>query len=168
MGSSFTEFRGRGFWSQDPLLEAWLRILSLHLDDEVHKPGWHHDLRDKWLLVSAGYFNGCISPSLDNFLTDEQRVKAILGASKRCIERLRVFGDFVPATFLNSLGFKESFGGDLPIEWFNLIFDRFTSLLKGELSTDASTSPVLPASRHGQKWDEIIQPRKSQSPSSAL
>jgi hypothetical protein len=70
MGSSFTEFRGKGFWSRDALLKAWLRILSLHMEDEVYKPGWQHDLRDKWLLASAGYFNGCISPALDDFLTE--------------------------------------------------------------------------------------------------
>jgi hypothetical protein len=64
MGSSFTAFRGKGFWSRDGLLEAWLRVLSLHLDDGVHKPGWQHDLRDTWLLASAGFFSGCIALSL--------------------------------------------------------------------------------------------------------
>jgi hypothetical protein len=165
MGSSFTEFRGKGFWSHDFLLEAWLRILSLHLGDEVYQPGWQHDLRDEWLLKSAGFFGGCISPSLDDFLTDAQRVEVVLGASKRCIEKLRAFGDYVPAAFLNSLGLIGPFvDKDLPIEWFSLIFDRFTTLLKGELSTDASTSPVLPATRHREKWDDLAQPRIPQSP----
>ena len=96
MGSSFTEFRGKGFWSRDALLEAWFRVLSLHMDDDAHKPGWQHDLRDQWLLVSVGFFNGCISTSLDDFLTDG---------------------------------------------------DRFAMLLLGELTTDASTSPVLPETK---------------------
>jgi hypothetical protein len=152
MGRSFTEFRDKGFWSRDFLLEARLRILSLHLDDEVHQPGWQHDLRDKWLLVSAGYFGGCICPYLDDFLTDEQRVGVVLGAAKRCIEKLHAFGDHVPAAFLNSLGLRDPFvGKDLPIEWFNLIFDRFTALLRGELSTDASTSPTLPSTERVRK-----------------
>ncbi len=159
MGSSFTEFRGKGFWSRDGLLEAWLRVLSLHMDDDVHKPGWQHDLRDKWLLVSAGFFSGCISPSLDDFLTDSDRVAATLRASERSIQSLRAFGSYVPATFLNGLGLKGSFGADLPIEWFELISDRFTTLLRGELATDASTSPVLPATRKDQRWNEITQTR---------
>lgn len=160
MGSSFTDFRGKGFWSRDALLEAWLRVLCLHMCDDVYKPGWQHDLREHWLVVSAGVFNGCISADLDKHLTDDNRVTVILQTSERSIQSLRAFGAYVPATFLNSLGNADRFGGDLPIEWFDLIASCFTTLLRGELTTDASTSPVLPASRKGQRWDEIPQPRK--------
>jgi hypothetical protein len=162
MGSSFTEFHGKGFWSWDPLLEAWLRVLSLHLGDDVHKPGWQHDLRDQWLLASTGYFSGWVSPSLDEFLTTEERVVAILQASERCISSLRSFGAFVPATFLNALVFANPSGADLPIEWFDLIAARFTALLRGELVTDASTSPVLPATRECERWDGIAHPRSAE------
>ena len=160
MGSSFTEFQGKGFWSRDGLLEAWLRVLSLHMDDDVHKPGWQHDLRDKWLLASAGYFNGCISASLDDFLTEGDRVAVILKAAERSIQRLRTFGSYVPAAFLNAIGLSP-FTEDLPIEWFERIAERFTALLRGELATDASTSPVLPATQRGQRWNEIELPRKT-------
>lgn len=163
MGSSFTEFRGKGFWCRDPLLEVWLRLLSLHIGDDVYKPGWQHDLRDHWLLASAGFFGGCISPRLDQFLTDEHRVSAILQTSERSIQSLRAFGSYVPATFLNALGIADRFGGELPIEWFDLIADRFSALLRGELTTDASTSPVLPQTRKGQTWEEIPQPGSAES-----
>lgn len=161
MGSSFTEFRGNGFWSRDFLLEVWLRVLSLHLDDDVHLPGWQHDLRDKWLLASAGFFSGCIYPALDEFLTDSDRIAAILRASDRSIKSLRAFGDYVPAAFLNALGIKGIFTSDQPIEYYELIANRFNALLRGELTTDASTSPVLPATRHNQTWDEIEKGRKN-------
>ena len=158
MGSSFTEFRGKGFWSRDGLLEAWLRVLSLHLDDEVYAPGWQHDLRNEWLLVSAGFFNGFVSASLDKFLTDDARIAAVLRASERSIQCLRAFGAYVPAAFLNALGLSP-FTADLPIEWFERIADWFDRLLSGELMTDASTSPTLPATRDGQSLDEIEKPR---------
>jgi hypothetical protein len=159
MGSSFTNFRGRGFWSRDALLEVWLRVLSLHMGDDVHKSGWQHDLRDQWLLASTGCFSGCVSASLDEFLTDSDRVAIILQTSERSIQSLRAFGAFVPATFLNALGLDGPFAADLPIEWFDLISDRFTALLRGELTTDASSSPVLPATRKDQRWDEVARPR---------
>jgi hypothetical protein len=160
MGSSFTGFRGKGFWSRDGLLEVWLRTLSLHLSDEAHKPGWMHDLRDHWLLVSTGFFNGCISASLDEHLTDNNRNAIVLQAAERSIQHLREFGLFVPAAHLNGLGLQGPFTADLPIEWLELINDRFTALLRGELTTDASTSPTLPAKQIGQTWDEATQPRK--------
>jgi hypothetical protein len=157
MGSSFTQFREKGFWSRDGLLEAWLRVVSLHMDTEAHNPGWQHDLRDNWLLVSAGLFPGCISPSLDDFLTDTDRIAAILRASDRAIQSLRKFGPYVASAHLNALGLAGT--KDLPTEWFELIYDCFCALLRGELATDASTSPVLPATQKGQRWDEITHPR---------
>ena len=104
MSSSFTEFRGKGFWCHDPLLETWLRVLSLNMDDEAHAPGWQHDLRDKWLSVSAGYCMGWVSASLGDFLTDSDRIDAILRASERSIQHFREFGAFVPYAFFNAVG----------------------------------------------------------------
>ncbi len=159
MGKSFTEFRGKGFWSKDPLLEAWLRVVSLNLGKDADVPGWQHDLRDKWLLVSDGGMVGCIAPCLDEFITDEERVGVILRSSLGAIQNLRAFGEYVPATFLNALGFSWKHTSDLPIQWFDRIAERFSMLLRGELETDASTSPVLPGTRRGQLWDELEQPR---------
>lgn len=163
MGSSFTEFRGRGFWSRDGLLEAWLRVLSLQLGEDAAVPGWQHDLRDKLLLVSSGGMVGCIAPCLDEFITDEERVSVILRTSLATIQSLRAFGEYVPATFLNALGFTDKYTSDMPIQWFDRIAEKFSMLLRGELETDASTSPVLPATRHNQTWDELEQPREDVS-----
>jgi hypothetical protein len=161
MGSSYTEFRGKGFWSRDHLLEAWLRTLTLQMGDDVYQPGWQHELRDYWWSISGGCFQGCIWASLDDFLADGDRVAFILRASERSIESLRAFGPYVPAAFLNAIGLSS--GTDWPIQWFERIADHFNALLRGELSTDASTGPVLPATRKGQRWDEIEQPRQAQT-----
>jgi hypothetical protein len=161
MGSSFTDFRGKGFWSRDSLLQAWLRVVALNMGEEVYKEGWQHDLRDHWLLMSGIGGGGCVWPSLDEFLTDEDQVAVILRASECAIQRLRAFGAFVPAAFLNALGFEYPFDADLPIEWFNRIADCLSALLRGTLATDASNSPTLPATRHGQPCDELEQPRKT-------
>ena len=131
------------------------------MDDEVYAPGWQHDLRNEWLLVSAGFFNGFVSASLDKFLTDDERVAAVLRASQRSIQSLRAFGAYVSAAFLNALGLS-GFTADLPIVWFERMADWFAKLLRGELMTDASTSPTLPATRDGQSWDEIEQPRNAE------
>ncbi len=159
MSSSFTEFRGKGFWSTDTLLEIWLRVLSLQMEEDVAEPRWQHELRDTWLLNSNGGFMGCISPCLDEYLTDADRIAKVLRASDRCIAALRDFGDYVPAEFLRTLGIQQLFTEDLPIEWFELIAGRFSSLLRGELETDATTSPTLPATTHGERREEGPQPR---------
>jgi hypothetical protein len=163
MSSSFTEFRGKGFWSTDTLLEVWLRVLSLQMEEDVAEPRWQHELRDTWLLYSNGRFMGCIAPCLDQYLTDADRIAKVLQASDHCIRALRDFGDYVPAEFLRTLGIQQLFTADLPIEWFELIACRFSALLRGELATDATTSPTLPATRHGERRDEGPQPRPARS-----
>jgi len=144
LGSSYTEFHGKGFWSRDSLIEVWLRFLSLHMV-QAHDPGWQHELRDRWLLQSAGYFTGCVNASLDEFLTDQERIAAILDVSERTIRSLRLCGPKIPVEILNALGMDNGwFVTYMPIEYMELISGRFMSLLRGELATDRSTSPVLP------------------------
>jgi len=151
MGSSYTEFRGKGFWSWDNLLQAWLCTMSLQMSGRVGSSDWQHKLRDTWLLTSHSCGSGCVSASLDEFLTDRERVEVVLEVVEGSIERLRTFGPFVAAPFVNLAG-----GGlttvDWPIEWFELIADTFARLLRGEITTDLSTgSPTLPWTRTGQK-----------------
>jgi len=155
MGSSYTEFRDKGFWSCDGLLEVWLRLLSLHLKGDVYTPGWQHDLRDRWLCISGVGISGCIHAALDEFLTDEERIGIVLEASDHCAKKLRAFGKSIPAATLNLLGLEDLFTEDISVAWVELIADRFSTLLRGELTTDAKTSPVLPFTRHGQTWDEL-------------
>jgi hypothetical protein len=155
MGSSYTEFRDKGFWSYDGLLEVWLRLLSLHFKGDVYTPGWQQDLRDHWLWCSGVGINGCIVAALDEFLTDEERIGIVIEASDRCAKNVKAFGKSIPAVTLNLLGLEGQFNGDIRVEWVELIAERFSALLRGELTTDAKTSPVLPFTRHGQTWDEL-------------
>jgi hypothetical protein len=162
MGSSFTNFRERGFWSHDPLLEAWLRIVSLHLEEAAQDAGWVRELRAQWMRASTGYFGGWVTAALDDLLTDDARIAAVLKAADRAIVSLRAFGPYVPAAFRRAIALSVPSSQDWPIEWFELIADRFTKLLRGELTTDATTSPTLPATYQGQRWDEGPQPRPAE------
>jgi len=145
LGSSYTDFRGKGFWSRDSLLEVWLRFLSLNMD-KAHAPGWQHDLRDRWLVQSSGYFTGCVDASLDDFLVDQERIDVVLDTAERTIRSLRLCGPFIEVEYLNLLGMGNGwFVANLPIEHAELIADRFGALLRGELTTDRTTSPILPA-----------------------
>lgn len=108
MGSLFTEFKGFGFWSQDWLLECWLRSLALNLpsdsEQDVYKPGWLHDLRDDWLLQSAGFFNGFVSPDLDRHLTDDHRRDIMIATAKKTLSKLEARGDHIPEAFFYAMG----------------------------------------------------------------
>ena len=138
MGHSYVEFRGKGFWSNDGLLVRWLRIMSLNMSEGGGgRLSWQYELRESWLR-SAYSATGCVPSSLDEFLTDRERIETILDVSQRSIESLRAFGNFVPATTLNLVGGGGLALADFPIEWFERLSESFDHLLRGESTKHVS------------------------------
>lgn len=115
MGSSFTEFKDHGFWSRDHFLEGWLNELAANCRKHTTASPWLEAVCEHWELQAAGFFNGWIHANLDEFLTDEERVSLIISISERVKDR------FPPDHPLNQTG------------------ELFVRLLKGELTTDASS-----------------------------
>lgn len=115
MGSSFTEFKGYGFWSRDYFLEEWLRELAAECRKHVPLQPWLTAACGHWELQATGVFNGWVHANLDEFLTDAERVSLIISISERVKDR------FPPSCHLNRTG------------------DLFVRLLKGHLNTDASS-----------------------------
>jgi hypothetical protein len=73
------------------------------------------ELRDHWRLQSAGYFNGWIHPKLDEYLTSDERRTAVL----KLVDNIALRPDLT--------------------EEANQTLALLIALLKGELSTDASS-----------------------------
>jgi hypothetical protein len=115
MGSSFTEFKGYGFWSRDHFLEEWLRELAAECRKQAPAQPWLVAACGHWELQATGIFNGWVHANLDEFLTDSERVYLITSMSERVRDR------FPPDHPLYRTG------------------DLFVRLLKGEVTTDASS-----------------------------
>ena len=143
MASSFTEFRGSGFWSRDPILELWLRFLALHLDSNADVlDHWLHSFRDELLFASSGRCNGWVSAQLDRFLTDDTRVEAVIAASNRAIKCIRAIGSTVPKSFLTALG-TGHYEVDRPLSSFEAMHEIFNTLLLGRLDPSEANKREL-------------------------
>src|SRR5947208_1239567 len=103
MGHSTTHFRGASFTTKDWKLAVWLHLLARQIDEMLHSPDWLKTARDHWREQATLSINGCISPSLDTFLTDEERIETFTKLVQRNYSALLLFGDKVPRDFLNSL-----------------------------------------------------------------
>ncbi len=68
-----------GFWMRDEMLELWLRLLSLHLPElpTVVKNSATADIRNKWLLASRGYFNGCVPHEMEFACSTPERTHVV-------------------------------------------------------------------------------------------
>jgi hypothetical protein len=94
LGTSWTEYRGRGFWCRDGLLEVWLATLVDALDARASWGGaqgsnrWLKLLRDHW-YDHATIGAGCdTSARLDDHLADEPRRHTLLALCHAARERI--------------------------------------------------------------------------------
>ncbi len=77
MGSSFVEYRRRGYWSYDAYLEHLLALLAEAVGASPAED-WLAHARDHWLKMSSGSFSGWIHPNFDEYLTSDERCQRFL------------------------------------------------------------------------------------------
>lgn len=148
MGSSFIDFRDYGFWAWDGAVEVWLYLLVQEIDKLESIPDWLKEARDHWLLQATVGFVGWIHPQLDNYLVSQDRINLVVTLSEHVLKWLSDQGEYVAQKYLNSLGLPHAGAwgtgaADVEAEIFARIGRKFIELLRGELKTDASTSPVF-------------------------
>lgn len=154
MGSSFTEFRGRGFWTHDLRLEVWIHqvcsVIDRMTEEGEHVPSWLIVLREDWERFPGGPFNGWISPGLDGHLTTDEQVETMLGVSERALVSYREQGETIPNEYFKNPPIGDNWSDvpavrdqEVPTRPYERVGEVFVALLKGEIEWDASTSPMV-------------------------
>jgi hypothetical protein len=145
VGSSFTEYRGAGFWSRGASIELWLHLLAQEVRRLDHPPAWLRAAAEDWHLQATVGVGGCVSAGLDEHAPAPERVALVLQLAERALAGPRERGDVLPSAWLNSLGLGgpgATFTRDWPAEVFTRVGETFIRLLRGEVTRDAAT-PVL-------------------------
>jgi hypothetical protein len=114
MGSSYVEFRGKGFWSWDGYLCDLLGVLAT-TPIERSDPTWLAEARKEWLKEESKGICRWVSPQLSEILDWDDRVQTFL----RLIDEVQRRPDLTPEL----------------AETLTLLI----ALLEGELTTDASS-----------------------------
>jgi hypothetical protein len=146
MGSSFIDFKDHGFWARDTHIDLWLYLLVREIDKLESIPAWLKAAREHWHEQATVAFVGWVHPQLDDYLVSQDRVDLIVQLSDRVWNLLNKNGEYLSGEYLNARGIGG--GGYQPttnweIECFIGVGRKFIELLKGELRTSASTSPVF-------------------------
>ena len=144
MGTSFTGYRGYGFWTRDARLELWLRALVRQIDKSNSTQQWLKDARGYWHLQSAGYFNGCISPNLDKIVTSNIRCRLVQLISEQAHNDLMAQEPNLSWAYLKSIDCLENFGPPLPKAAFIAVSEKWVKLF----------NPAC-AEESGDAWDRI-------------
>ncbi len=92
VSTSWTEYRGQGFWCRDGMLEVWLALLVDELDTQAPAGGteqdrWLRVLRDQWYQQVTVIYRGLVGSSLDEHLTTEARRRVIVGVVRQLRDR---------------------------------------------------------------------------------
>jgi hypothetical protein len=137
MGSSYTEYRGCGFWARDVQVEVWLHLLARQADAVAHPPAWLDAACEDWRLQATAGFNGAVSAGLDDHLgCDAERVRVVRELSAEVRARLVRWSPAIPRDVANGFGIGGagvSFRRDLGTELLLKFADMFTGLLDGEV-----------------------------------
>ncbi|MDQ3815835.1 MAG: hypothetical protein M3347_18155 [Armatimonadota bacterium] len=148
MGSSFVNIAGKGFWIRDGILELWLRLLALHIEEPTDAEAPACKIRDRWLLASRGYFNGCVPVHLDDAVSTAEGRALVVAAIESLMHAVKKAPAKLDRHTLNLLGFERGvFTHDPDSEQLIEIGEAFLALIAGEIHSDATSREFMPGSQ---------------------
>jgi hypothetical protein len=81
VGTSFTQYRGSGFWTRDAALETVLALLVLELEPLAEENPGLEPILDIWTVQSVAGFGGCVSAGLDEHLASQPGLSEMVAAA---------------------------------------------------------------------------------------
>lgn len=141
MGSSFVEYRGKGFWTRDGLLEVWLELMSRESQSDPSAPDWLRAAASEWHEAATIGAVGCVAAGLDRILSDPTRIPIVETVTSRVLASLARHGSFLSVVYLTSLATGapgDYWTRDVETELFVEVGRKWLALIRGELHTTAA------------------------------
>lgn len=133
---------------RDSVLELWLRLLALHVEEPVDEDRLARKIRDNWLLASRGYFGGHVPDGLEEAVSTPEGRAIVVTAIESLMKALAKGPEMLDHDTLNLLGFEGGeFVGDIEAESLLEVGHAFLALITGRIEADASSTAFMPGSR---------------------
>lgn len=136
MASSFIDFKGKGFWIRDNILNLTLCFLYTKMSESI-LPSWAIEFGDLIKENATGEFYGFVDLELDRFLISVERRQFFIGLLDETTETLSNGGSNLHITEFYKRT-SDFFGlGDINVEISRLIkvIEYLKGLVKGEITT---------------------------------
>jgi hypothetical protein len=148
VGTSFVRISDRGFWVNDSVLELWLRLLALHIDDPTEPGATAAAIRDQWLLASRGHFIGCVPDGLQEAVSSPEGATLVRAAVHSLLEALAAAPSRLGKDVFNLMGFLDgTFTGDVETRRLIEIGGAFLDLMDGKITSGPEDSSFMPGSK---------------------
>lgn len=86
MGTSYVEFRKRGFWTRDKFLSGWLTTLIGEMRTAIPANDWLPPVIRHW-ETQCEIGGGCMALDLDSFLADDEKCGYVISAAESALKR---------------------------------------------------------------------------------
>ena len=137
-----------GFWMRDGVLELWLRLLALHVEDPTEPGTLAGEIRDQWLLASRGFFNGCVPHGLEEAVATKEGEEIVRKAIASLLRALEAAPADLSKDVLNLMGFEGGrWEADFEPRRLIEVGHAFVDLLDGNITDDARSTRFMPGSR---------------------
>src|SRR5687767_6487948 len=142
MGSSFTSYRGKGFWARDGQVQVWLYFLVEEIERLESPPAWLQQVKQDWLVQSTLGIGGCVCAGLDEVATSTERTQTLIELAQKALRHLHERGPrlTLEVPFSYATDGPDVLCIDRDIRIFSCVGEAFIDLLQGRVRTDASTS----------------------------
>jgi len=148
MGTTFLRLGDCGFWMNNGVLEIWLRLLALHLEDPVESGSHLTKIRDLWLFASRGLCKGCVPVGLKEAVSTEEGNTIVRSVIHSLLKALKEAPPLLSKDMFNLMGFGGcGFPEDLEARRFIDVRHAFLDLLDGKITAGPSDTTFMPGCR---------------------
>jgi hypothetical protein len=133
---------------QDGILELWLRLTALHLEEPTSPTSPVRAIRDQWLLASRGYFGGCIPDGVEDAVSTDEGKRLVLKAISSLAWRLNTCPEILDQNVLNLLGVEGvTFVNGCQTWRLQEVCSAVVGLIEGRIGGDTSQTELMPGSK---------------------
>jgi hypothetical protein len=147
MSTSFVNINGNGFWMNDSILELFLRLLSLHIEDSREEQSPARKIRDAWLFASLGYCTGFCPVDLEMHTNSPEGNAVVLAALESLLAALKNGPPTLDKGVLNVLGTGGGFTQDFESTRLIEVGESFAALINGQVFGGPGSNIPMPGSR---------------------
>ena len=128
---------------RDSVLEVWLRLLALHVEDPINPGTQVSAIRDQWLLASRGYFNGCVPHGLSDVAKTPEGIALIRSAT---LSLMKALSQTAPAISKDAMNLMGMYPLTSDLETWRLleVGQAFLDLCDGKIVGDATSTAFMP------------------------
>ena len=148
MGTTFVTIdETTGFWMRDGILELWLRLLALQIEESPDEEFLGRKIRDQWLLASRGYFGGHVPHDFETYANTEDGQQLIRNAIESLMAKLKKAPEELDGPTLDLLGIEGTFRDPFETSRLIEVGEAFVRLLDGQITDTATSTEFMPGSR---------------------